>query len=395
MKYCVLIIDGASGWPLDAYGGKTCLELAETPNLDAVAAEGSVGLVQTVPAGMEPSSACACMSLLGYDPGVYYRGRAAIEAVSMGIPIGPGEVVFRCNLVAVRDGRLWSYSSGHIGSQEASQLVEALNRSLGSDDVCFYPGVGYRHLLKLKGHEDTLKATCTPPHDIPGKPIGEFLPRGRGSEFLRQLMNDSEPVLNEHPVNIARRKRGDIPATMIWLFWGSGRVPDMPAFAKVYGLKAALTSGVDLLGGLGKMMGMDILDIHGVTDGMNNDFAGQTRGALKSLDDHDLAVVHIEAPDEAGHAGSVEEKVRAIEVIDREVVGRLRLFTPGNFRLLIMPDHPTPIRVQTHVAEPVPFVLWGPGFTANGAGRFTEAEAKKTGLFFVNGYNIMGRLVGR
>jgi 2,3-bisphosphoglycerate-independent phosphoglycerate mutase len=208
-------------------------------------------------------------------------------------------------------------------------------------------------------------------------------------------MKDSVAVLAQHPVNIARRKRGDIPATMVWLFWGSGRVPDMPAFEKVYGLKAALTSGVDLLGGLGKMMAMDVLDIPGVTDSLDNDFAGQTTGGLKSLDDHDLVVVHIEAPDEAGHAGSVEEKVRAIEAIDREVVGRLRLFAPGGFRLLIMPDHPTPIRVQTHVAEPVPFVLWGPGFTANGAGRFTEAEAKKTGLFFENGYNIMARLVGR
>ena len=395
MKYCVLIIDGASGWPLDEFGGKTCLELAETPNLDAVAAEGLVGLTQTVPAGMEPSSASACMSLLGYNPGVYYRGRAAIEAISVGIPIGDGEVVFRCNLVAVQDGRMWSYSSGYISTEEAEQLIAVLNRSLGSDEVRFYPGVGYRHLLKLKGHEDTLQAACTPPHDIPDKPIAEFLPRGQGSRFLRQLMNGSVAVLSKHPVNIARRKRGDIPATMVWLFWGSGRVPDMPAFEKVYGLKAALTSGVDLLGGLGKMMGMDILDIPGVTDGMNNDFSGQALGALKSFDDHDLVVIHIEAPDEAGHAGSVEEKVRAIEAVDHEVVARLRLFAPGGFRLLIMPDHPTPIRVQTHVAEPVPFVLWGPGFAANGAGRFTEAEAKKTGLFFANGYNIMGRLVGK
>ncbi len=395
MKYCVLIIDGASGWPLDEFGGKTCLELAETPNLDAVAAEGLVGLTQTVPAGMEPSSASACMSLLGYNPRVYYRGRAAIEAISMGIPIGGGAVVFRCNLVAARDGRMWSYSSGYISTEEAEQLIAVLNRSLGSDEVRFYPGVGYRHLLKLKGHEDTLQAACTPPHDIPDKPIAEFLPRGQGSRFLRQLMNGSVAVLSKHPVNIARRKRGDIPATMVWLFWGSGRVPDMPAFEKVYGLKAALTSGVDLLGGLGKMMGMDILDIPGVTDGMNNDFSGQALGALKSFDDHDLVVIHIEAPDEAGHAGSVEEKVRAIEAVDHEVVARLRLFAPGGFRLLIMPDHPTPIRVQTHVAEPVPFVLWGPGFAANGAGRFTEAEAKKTGLFFANGYNIMGRLVGK
>ena len=395
MKHCVLIIDGASGWPLEEYGGKTCLELARTPNLDAVAGEGLVGLAQTVPEGMEPSSACACMSLLGYDPRVYYRGRAAVEAVSMGIPVGDDEVVFRCNLVAVKDGHMWSYSSGHIGSQEASRLIEALNQRLGNKEVCFYPGVGYRHLLKLKGHENTLGATCTPPHDIPGRQVSDFVPHGPGSQFLNKLMQDSAAVLGEHPVNIARRQRGDAPATMIWLFWGSGRVPDMPAFAQVYGLAAALTSGVDLLRGLGQMMGMEILDIPGVTDGLDNDFVGQTTGALKSLEDHGLAVIHIEAPDEAGHAGSIEEKVRAIEIIDREVVGRLRSLGPGELRLLVMPDHPTPIRVQTHVAEPVPFVLWGPGFAANGARRLTEAEAKKAGLFIEEGYNIMSKLVGR
>ena len=188
MKYCVLIIDGASGWPLPERGGKTCLELAQTPNLDAMAQEGTLGLIRTVPPGMEPSSACACMSVLGYDPKVYYRGRAAIEARSMGIPIDSSEVVFRSNLVAVRDGRMWSYSSGHISTDEARQLISALNESLGSDRVHFYPGVSYRHLLKLKGREDTLLASCTPPHDIPDKPISEYLPRGQGSGILKELM---------------------------------------------------------------------------------------------------------------------------------------------------------------------------------------------------------------
>ena len=394
MKYCVLIVDGAAGWPLDERDGKTCLELADTPHLDALAKEGVVGLIRTVPEGMEPSSACACMSLLGYDPRIYYKGRAAIEAVSMGITIDEGEVVFRCNLVTVEDGRMKSYCAGHIVTDEAKRLIEALNANLGSEGIRFYPGVSYRHLLKLKGHEDTTRAICTPPHDIPDKPVAEFLPRGKGSQFLRQLMQASAAVLEKHPVNKTRQARGDIPANMIWLFWGSGRVPEMPAFEQVYGLKAALTSGVDLLCGLGRMMSMDILEIPGITDGLDNDFSGQALGALKSLNDHDLVVIHIEAPDETGHAGCIDGKVAAIQRIDKEVVSRLRQFEPGNLRLLVMPDHPTPIKIKTHVAEPVPFILWGPGFSANGAKRFTEVEAKKTALFIEKGYNIMSRFVG-
>ena len=394
MKYCVLIIDGASGLPLPERGGKTCLELAYTPNLDAMAREGIMGMVRTVPSGMEPSSAGACMSVLGYDPGVYYRGRAGIEARSMGIPVGEGEVVFRCNLVAVRDGRMWDYSSGHISTDEAQQIIGALNESLGSDQVHFYPGIGYRHIAKILGREDTRLATCTPPHDIPNKPIAEFLPHGAGSDRLRELMERSKAVLEEHPVNVARRSRGDTPASMIWLFWGTGQVPDMPSFEAVYGLKAALTSGVDLLRGLGQMMAMDILEIPGVTDGLDNDAAPQAEGAIEALAGHDLVVIHIEAPDEAAHAGSIGDKMAAIERIDKDVVSRLRTWRPSGLRVLVLPDHPTPIKTRTHSPEPVPFLLWGPGFGANGAKRFTEAEAEKTGLFLDPGYNIMSRLIG-
>ncbi|MBM4432887.1 MAG: cofactor-independent phosphoglycerate mutase, partial [Chloroflexi bacterium] len=233
MKYCVLIMDGASGLPLSERGGKTCLELAQTPNLDAMAQKGVVGLAKTVPEGMEPSSACACLSILGYDPKVYYRGRAGIEAKSLGIPVGDGEVVFRCNLVAVRDGKMWDYSAGHISTEDAKQLIVALNEGLGGDQVQFYPGVSYRHICKVKGREDALKATCTPPHDIPNKPIKGYLPSGTGSKLLRDLMARSEAVLRDHPLNVKRRSRGEAPATMIWLFWGSGKAPEMPAFKKI------------------------------------------------------------------------------------------------------------------------------------------------------------------
>jgi len=395
VKYCILIIDGASGWSLPERGDKTCLELAHTPNLDAMAQEGSLGLVSTVPPGMEPSSACACMSVLGYDPRVYYQGRAAIEARSMGITIDDGEVVFRCNLVAIRDGKMWDYSSGHISNGEAQQLIAALNESLGNDQVHFYPGVSYRHICKIKGREDILLASCTPPHDIPGKPIDGFMPSGPGSDLLRDLMAWSEVVLQEHPVNVERRDRGDIPATMIWLFWGSGKVPDMPAFNQIYGLKAAMTSGVDLLRGLARMVEMETLDIPGVTDGLDNDYAAQAAGALQALNQHDLVAIHIEAPDEAAHAGSIDDKIDAIQRVDREVLSQLRSWRPNGLRLLVMPDHSTPIKVQTHTDDPVPFLLWGAGVTANRAKRFTEAEAKSTGFFIDEGYNIMGRLIGR
>ncbi|MCK4580558.1 MAG: cofactor-independent phosphoglycerate mutase [Dehalococcoidia bacterium] len=394
MKYCVLIIDGASGWPLPRREGKTCLELARTVNLDALAKEGTLGLVRTVPEGMEPSSGCACMSILGYDPTTYYRGRSAIEARSMGIPVADGEVVFRCNLVSVCDGRMKSYSSDFISTEEATSLVAALNDGLGGDKVRFYPGVSYRQICKIKDREDTLLATCTPPHDIHGRPVDEFLPRGPGSDVLRDLMRRSEDVLRDHPVNAARRARGDVPVTMVWLFWSSGRIPDMPAFEQVYGLRGAMTSGVDLLRGLATMVGMEVLDIPGVTGDQDNDYAAQVAGAQLALEKRDIVVIHVEAPDEASHAGSIEDKIVAIEMVDKDIVSQVRHWGKNAFRVLVMPDHATPIQVQTHIGEPVPFMLWGAGFAGNGAERFTEAEAKGTGVFLEQGHGIMKRLLG-
>ncbi len=312
----------------------------------------------------------------------------------MGIPIDAGDVVFRCNLVAIHDGNMLSYNSGHIRTQEAQVLIAALDESLGSNKILFYPGLSYRHICKLKGRKDTLLATCTPPHDIPDKPIKEFLPKGPGSDLLRDLMKRSEEVLRDHPMNMERKARGDIPATMIWLFWGSGKVPDMPAFKQIYGLDAALTSAVDLLRGLARMVGIDTLDIPGVTAGLDNDYAAQAAGALAALKEHDLVVIHIEATDEAAHAGSIDDKIEAIQRIDSEVLSQIRSWRLDNLRALILPDHPTPIKTQTHSEEPVPFMLWGPGFTTNGAKRFTEAEAKSTGFFIDEGYNIMSRLIG-
>jgi 2,3-bisphosphoglycerate-independent phosphoglycerate mutase len=252
--------------------------------------------------------------------------------------------------------------------------------------------VSYRHICKIKGREDTLLASCTPPHDIPGKAIAEFLPKGPGSDLLRELMARSELVLRDHPVNIARRARGDIPATMIWLFWGSGKIPNMPAFKEAYGLDAAVTSGVDIVRGLARMTGVEVLDIPGVTGDLTNDYGAQANGAIEALVRHDMVIIHVEATDEAAHAGLAKDKIEAIQRVDKEIVSRLHSWDKDALRVLILPDHSTPVEIQTHVADPVPFILWGPGFTASGAKRFTEAEAKGTGVFIKEGYNIMSKL---
>jgi 2,3-bisphosphoglycerate-independent phosphoglycerate mutase len=393
MKYFVLIPDGAAGEPMPDRDNRTCLELAATPNLDAMVKEGTLGLARTVPPGMEPSSACACMSVLGYDPAVYYRGRAGIEARSMGLEIGEDEVVFRCNLVTIRDGRMWDYSAGHISTGEAAEVIESLNKELGTSHITFHPGIGYRHILKLKGFRDTLDAVCTPPHDIPGKPVAEYLPQGPGGQLLNTLMTRSQDLLRSHRINVERHSHGDVPVSSIWLFWGSGRAPEMPSFKETYGIQGAITSGVDLLRGLAMMAGMTVLDIEGVTDGLDTDYAAQAEGAIQALDEHDMVVIHVEAPDDAGHDGLIDEKIKAIEYIDAEIIGRL--ISPGReeLRVLVMPDHPTPITSRTHNADPVPFLLWGDGIQSNGAARFTESEAARTGLFMEQGYKIMGEFL--
>lgn len=393
MKYCVVIMDGASGWPLKEDDGKTSLEIARTPNLDTLAGQGMLGMARTVPQGMEPSSACACMSVLGYDPVTYYRGRSAIEAKSMGVEARPNDVIFRCNLVAIRHETMWSYSAGYITTEEARSLIEALNNSLGNENIKFFPGVSYRHILRITGREDTLEARCTPPHDISDQSIIGHLPSGNGSDLLNDLMERSKQVMTEHMVNKVRKVTGKIPATQIWLFWGSGQIPNMPSFKEVYKLKAAMTSGVDLLRGLAKMADMEVLEIPGVTDNADNNYAAQAEGAIKALERNDVVVIHVEAPDEAGHEGAVEKKVEAIEKIDEEIIGRLRSWNQGELSIMVMPDHPTPIKIKTHCEDPVPFILWGRSFQPSRAKSFSETEASKTGVSFDKGYLLMERFL--
>jgi len=394
MKYCILIIDGAADWPIADRDNKTCLELARTPNMDAMAKQSLMGMTSTVPDGMEASSACACMSILGYDPKTYYNGRSGIEAKSMGIPLEQDEVFFRCNLVNITNGIMTSYSAGAIGNDEAHALIATLQDELGSNEVRFYPGVSYRNILKIKGHTKTITAKCTPPHDISDKPIADYLPSGTGNETLLALMDKAKPILKNHPVNIERRNRGDLPATDIWLFWGSGQSPEMPAFKQVYGINATLTSGVDLLKGLAKLTQIDVLDIPGVRDDASNDYTAQMTGAIKALADYDMVIVHVEAPDEAGHEGDTGGKIDAIEKIDELMVSQLLKYEQNDLCVLIMPDHPTPIAIKTHSSDPVPFMIWG-GSDANNAERFTEVQAKKTGLAVENGYDLISNLIKR
>ncbi len=392
MKYCVLILDGASGHPLASLDGRSCLQAARTPNLDSLASEGLVGAAVTVPEGMEPSSAAACSAILGYDPARHRIGRGAIEAASMGIELEPSEGAFRCNLVFVEQGVMRDYSAGHISSEESREMIGRLNEELGDERTEFHAGLGYRHILTLKDGLESLEAQCTPPHDIPDRKIAPFLPHGQGSERLLDLMERSKAVLAEDPVNRRRVENGQAPATMIWLFWGGRKPEGLPPFADVYGVRAAITSAVDLLGGLAQLLSIDRLAIRGVTDGPDNDYAAQAEGGLAALETHDLVVIHVEAPDEAGHSGDAAQKIEAIERIDSDIVSRLRAYSEP-LGILAMPDHPTPVDLRTHVREPVPFVLAGPGFEGNGAMGFDERQAASTGLFVEEGWTLMGKLL--
>jgi len=390
MKYIILIIDGASGHPLSQYQNQTSLQIARTPNLDSMAEEGEVGLTRNVPPDMEPSSAVACLSLLGYNPQEYYTGRASIEAFSLGVPTSPGSSLFRCNLVNIQNGIMQSYNGGDIQSAQASVLIDALNRALGSKTVQFFPGINYRHILRLDDEGVSLKAITTAPHDISDKEIATHLPKGMGSEELIRLMEASTAIFRDHQVNLERVARGELPISQVWLFWGAPSLDKWPSMQQKYGLKGALSSAVSLLNGIGMLMGMDILSIAGVTDTDTNDYARQMSESLLALDKHDLVVVHVEAPDEMGHIGSFERKVKAIEDIDKDMVSAIKEYAQNHqVRVLILPDHPTPVALKTHTNEAVPYLMWGERIKGGLARRFTEAEADKSGIYLENGYNMM------
>ncbi len=396
MKYVVVILDGAAGWPLAELGDKTTLKAAATPNLDALARTGRVGLAQTVPAGAEPSSSAACTSILGYDPIADYVGRGAIEAASMGISLAADEVALRVNTVNIDGGTMRSYAAGHIATEESNAIISDIATSLDDDTFRLHPGVAYRHILVVKGHPELLELEYTPPHDISDQPVAGHLPSGPGADLLLDFMERARPLLANSAVNRCRAADGNLPVTDLWPFWPGVAPSGMLPFAEKWGVSAAMTSGVDLLGGLAVLAGMDRLDIPGVTGDSGNDYAGQAEGGLAALSDHDLVVIHVESPDEEGHAGDVASKLAAIEAIDREVVARVAAFAAGrdDVRVLAMPDHPTPVAIRTHVGEPVPFLLWGAGIEPNGASAYSEMDAKATGLLLDPGRLVMDELLG-
>ena len=392
MKYVIVILDGAAGWPLPELGGRTTLQAATTPNLDRMVREGTLGLAQTVPEGMEPSSSAACTSILGYDPVVDFIGRGAIEAASMGIELASDEVALRLNLVTVDGGVMSSYSAGHITTQESRAVISDLATALDDDVFKLYPGIAYRHILVIKGHPEVTECGFTPPHDISDRHMVDHLPRGIGAEILLQYMGDARPVLESSVVNRRRETEGRMLVTDVWPFWPGVAPKGLMSFSEARGLRAAMTSGVDLLNGLAVLAGIERLDIMGVTDGPDNDYASQAAGTLHALTKHDLVIAHVESPDEAGHAGDIGAKIEAIEAIDREVLGRVLAYD-GTLRVLATPDHPTPVALKTHVGEAVPFVLCGPGVSSNGAESFDEATAGGTGLFVDPGHGVMDMLL--
>jgi 2,3-bisphosphoglycerate-independent phosphoglycerate mutase len=391
VKYCIIVPDGMADEPVEALGKRTPLEAARTPNLDGLAAEGQVGLARLIPAGMPPGSDVANLSLIGYAPEVHYGGRAPLEAAAMGLTLAPGQVAFRANLVTVVDGVMKDYSAGGITTREARVLIEALNQALGdqSSAVRFYPGVSYRHVMVYSGAE-RMDLRTTPPHDILDQPVAKHLPSGAGAEVIRELMEASRAVLEPHDINRVRLDLGENPATQVWL-WGEGPAPKVPPFRERWGLSGAVITAVDLIRGLAHIIGWDVVEVPGATGYYDTDYAAKGLYAIGALAEHDLVYVHIEAPDEAGHHGDHEAKVEAIQRVDRDIVGPVvkALRRYRDYRLLVLPDHPTPIARRTHTAEPVPFVMCGRDVPAGRSKRLTEASAAAAGLVVDPGCRLM------
>ncbi len=395
MKYAIILPDGAADEPLEELDGRTPLAAARIPNFNWIASHGRVGTVRTVPTGLPPGSDVATLSVLGYSPKDCYTGRAPIEAAARGIAIGPDDVVFRCNLVTIADGKMADFSAGHIRSEEGCQLIQDINRHLGSDRVQFYPGVSYRNLMVWRGAGD-LEVTATPPHDIHGRPVAEYLPAGRDCEMIRDLMARSQAVLAEHEVNQVRRDLGENPATSIWL-WGQGKMPRLPKFVDEYGVRGALVAAVDLVRGLGVLVGWKLIDVTGATGYLDTNYAGKGQAAVTALDEYDLVVVHAEAPDEAGHNGDVRAKITALEQMDGHIVGpvleKLRRFK--EWKVLVVPDHPTPIVKRTHTMDPPPFAIAGSGVSGSNAAGFNERAAEASGLRIDPGHELMEYFIKR
>jgi len=406
MKYVMIHGDGMADLPCDELGGKTPLEAAHKPNMDLIATCGRLGLVATIPIGMPPGSDVGTMTMLGYDPARYHTGRAPIEAASQGISLGSDDVVFRMNLVSLRPGTdgnsiMHDFTSGHISSGEAAEIVSDISLELAGDGIEFFNGVSYRHLMVWRSGPSRMQ--LIPPHDITDKPVRSYLPAGEGADRLNAIMRSSTEILRDHPVNRKRQAEGKTVATSVWL-WGQGTRPAVPTLKARFGVDGSVISAVDLVNGLGRLAGLEVITVPGATGFLDTDYGAKARYGLESLKKRDFLLLHIEAPDEAGHMGRPDLKVEALERIDELILGPILQELPGlgDFSLLLMPDHSTPSKLKTHSNEPVPFAIVNSNQlhrTAERSGRqrarrYTEAEAARTQVLVGAGHRLIEVLFG-
>ncbi len=398
MKHIVILLDGAADTPVGELGGKTPLEAAKKPNIDRLAALGEMGMVTTVPEGLPPGSDVANLAVFGYDPMKYYTGRSPLEALSMGVHLELTDTTFRTNVVTLSEDEPYEektmidYSSDEITTEESTKLIAAVNEALKTDEYEFFPGISYRHLMVWHNKENNFK--LTPPHDISERKVTEYLPQDK---VLLDLMKKSYDILKDHPVNLDRKKRGLRPANSIWI-WGNGTKPNLTTFDELYGIRGSVISAVDLIKGIGTGAGLNVVDVIGATGNVHTNFDGKANAAISELKDGaDFIYVHLEAPDEAGHRHEIDNKVKAIELIDEKIVAPILAYLEESgekFNMLLMPDHPTPLAIRTHTSAPVPYILYKSDVCEDAAATsYTEANAKATGIVTENGYTLMSRLL--
>jgi len=400
MKYIIVLGDGMADEPLENYGGKTPLQMANTPEIDRLAKLGRTGQLMTVPEGMHPGSEIANMSVLGYDVPKVFEGRGTLEAASMGVVLEPGDLALRCNVITLAGENIKNHSAGHISNAEAHELIDFLNEKLGSDRIIFHKGVSYRHLLVIKGGKKQL--ACTPPHDVPGKPWKDYLPKSKAEEandtaaLLNELILKSMEILPTHPVNLKRKEAGKDIANSIWP-WSPGYKPEMPTLKEMYGIeKSAVISAVDLIQGIGVYAGMKVIHVEGATGLYDTNYEGKAQATIEALKECDLVYLHIEASDEAGHEGNVELKTKTIEYLDHRVVKYLveetaKMSEP--VAIAVLPDHPTPCATTVHTKDPVPFIIYKPGNVADEVEVYDEFAVKKGSYGMLYGREFMEALL--
>jgi 2,3-bisphosphoglycerate-independent phosphoglycerate mutase len=388
-KYVLIVPDGAADNPLEIFGGKTVIEAADIPNIDKIAIEGRQGLVHTVPKGMQPGSDVAMMSLLGYDPRENYTGRAPIEAAAQDIALEADDWVFRCNLVTTADGQMADHSAGHISTKEGSELIGEFHKLVNNPQIRFYPGVGYRHLCVIRGM-DFSKIETFPPHDFIGEKVSKILPKGKQAQLLKELIAQSVQFFENHPINRVRKDLKENPVSSIWL-WGQGQRAFMEKFSKLYGKSGAAITAVDLVRGLAKLIGFDLINVQGATGYLDTNFAGKGQAAIEALKKYDFVLVHVEATDEAGHNGSAHQKKKALEMIDKHIVGPVyeAIRQYENWRILVMPDHPTPVEARSHCNDPVPFAMAGTGIKGVLQKPWGETNGLASGFHIEKGSDMM------